>query len=36
MTSVEDETENIIDQVSEEISQKTKFGVEYTSPTHDD
>lgn len=36
ITSVEDETEKTIDEVSEEISQKMKFGFEYTSPTYED
>lgn len=36
ITSIEEETEKIIDKVSEEISQKTKFGFEYTSPTYED
>jgi hypothetical protein len=36
IASIEDETEKIIDEVSELISQRTKFGFEYTSPTYED
>ena len=34
--TIEEEAEALIDAVSEEISQKTKFGFEYTSPTYED
>ena len=34
--SVENDTEKIIDEVSEQISQKSKFGFDYTSPTYED
>ncbi len=34
--SIENVTEEIIDQIDEEISQKMKFGFEYTSPTYED
>lgn len=34
--NVEKELEDLIDEVSEDISQKTKFGFEYTSPTYED
>jgi len=34
--SVEDKTDEIIDAVEEEVSQHTKFGYNYTSPTYED
>ncbi len=34
--SVEEKTDEIIDAVEEEISQHTKFGYNFTSPTYED
>ena len=34
--NIENATEEIIDQIDEEISQKMKFGFDYTSPTYED
>ncbi|QOP43567.1 hypothetical protein FJR45_06210 [Sulfurimonas sediminis] len=34
--NIENVTEEIIDQIDEEISQKMKFGFDYTSPTYED
>jgi len=36
ITSIEDRTDEIIDEVDEEISQKMKFSHVYTSPTYED
>jgi hypothetical protein len=36
MQDIEDETDELIEQVNTEISQKSKFGFEYTSPTYED
>ena len=36
ITSIENETDKIIEEVEEEIAQKMKFGFEYTSPTYED
>lgn len=36
VTSIEDRTDEIIDEVDEEISQKMKFAHVYTSPTYED
>ncbi len=36
ITNIENEADKMIDEVSEELSQKTKFGFEYTSPTYED
>ncbi|WP_151900331.1 hypothetical protein [Sulfurimonas hydrogeniphila] len=34
--NIEKVTEEIIDQIDEDISQKMKFGFDYTSPTYED
>lgn len=34
--NIENATEEVIDQIDEEISQKMKFGFDYTSPTYED
>lgn len=36
IASIEDRTDEIIDEVDEEISQKMKFSHVYTSPTYED
>ena len=36
LESIDEATDDAIEQVQEEISQKSKFGFEYTSPTYED